>query len=240
MWARTLRRCKRTPGVRRSGYLEPPGDEGEPHREVWERERDRPTCVDRLVSEWSSTESLHSAILTSNRCLLDCAACASTPGISRLIDSAVIPGYPRPNQITVDRSRHRRLAGREPVLRTPLALTLSAALALPVFGMAAPAAAAPLVEEPASLVNTFIGSQNEGNTFPGASTPFGMVQISPDTLRANNDDDEWSHTGYNYDHTRIRGFSQLHPSGVGCSLGGQLPLMPTTGALDSTQAGDNA
>lgn len=132
---------------------------------------------------------------------------------------------------------------KEAVLRTPLALTLAAALTIPALG-AAPAASAapmaPLVADPAALVNTFIGSQNEGNTFPGASAPFGMVQVSPDTLRPNDDSDEWSHTGYNYDHTRIRGFSQLHPSGVGCSLGGQLPLMPTTGPLDSTQAGANA
>jgi predicted alpha-1,2-mannosidase len=131
------------------------------------------------------------------------------------------------------------LAERNRVLRTTLALTMAAALAVPVLGPLAPPAPA-AVPDPASLVNTFIGTQNEGNTFPGASTPFGMVQVSPDTLRADDDTDDWSHTGYNWDHPRIRGFSQLHPSGVGCSLGGNLPIMPTTGELTSTRPGANA
>ncbi|MFB6931905.1 GH92 family glycosyl hydrolase [Streptomyces chartreusis] len=75
-----------------------------------------------------------------------------------------------------------------------------------------------------SLVNPFIGTQNFGNTFPGASAPFGMVQVSPDT---------GGQGGYDYQQDKILGFSQTHLSGVGCSVMGELPLMPTTGAVDS-------
>ncbi len=75
-----------------------------------------------------------------------------------------------------------------------------------------------------SLVNPFIGTQNFGNTFPGASAPFGMVQVSPDT---------GGQGGYDYQQDKIHGFSQTHLSGVGCSVMGELPLMPTTGAVDT-------
>ncbi|MGW1468600.1 GH92 family glycosyl hydrolase [Streptomyces sp. NPDC002308] len=78
------------------------------------------------------------------------------------------------------------------------------------------------------LVNPFIGSENEGNTYPGAAVPFGMVQFSPDTGH---------NTGYDYTQNHIRGFSTVHISGVGCGLGGDLPVLPTTGDITST---DNA
>ncbi|WKE68338.1 GH92 family glycosyl hydrolase [Streptomyces sp. WP-1] len=77
------------------------------------------------------------------------------------------------------------------------------------------------------LVNPFIGTQDEGNTFPGAAVPFGMVQLSPDTGH---------NTGYDYTQSRIRGFSLVHLSGVGCRIGGDLPVLPTTG--DVTQTDD--
>ncbi|MFJ2016726.1 GH92 family glycosyl hydrolase [Streptomyces nodosus] len=72
------------------------------------------------------------------------------------------------------------------------------------------------------LVNPFIGTENEGNTFPGAAVPFGMVQLSPDTGH---------NTGYDYAQDRIRGFSLVHLSGVGCGLGGDLPVLPTVGEV---------
>ncbi|MDH6696426.1 GH92 family glycosyl hydrolase [Streptomyces sp. MAA16] len=78
------------------------------------------------------------------------------------------------------------------------------------------------------LVNPFIGTQNEGNTYPGAAVPFGMVQFSPDTGH---------NTGYDYAQDHIRGFSLVHLSGVGCGLGGDLPVLPTTGDVTRT---DNA
>jgi predicted alpha-1,2-mannosidase len=86
---------------------------------------------------------------------------------------------------------------------------------------AAPASAA----GPAELVNPFIGTQNHGNTFPGASAPFGMVQVSPDTGGGG---------GYDYLQNTIYGFSQTHLSGVGCGVAGELPMMPTTGAVNSS------
>lgn len=55
-----------------------------------------------------------------------------------------------------------------------------------------------------------------------------MVQFSPDTGH---------NTGYDYSETHIRGFSAVHISGVGCGLGGDLPVLPTTGDITST---DNA
>ncbi|MFJ9425412.1 GH92 family glycosyl hydrolase [Streptomyces sp. NPDC101249] len=75
------------------------------------------------------------------------------------------------------------------------------------------------------LVNPFIGTQNEGNTYPGAAVPFGMVQFSPDTGH---------NTGYDYAQDHIRGFSLVHLSGVGCGLGGDLPVLPTTGDVTRT------
>ncbi|MFJ5015835.1 GH92 family glycosyl hydrolase [Streptomyces griseoluteus] len=75
------------------------------------------------------------------------------------------------------------------------------------------------------LVNPFIGTQNEGNTYPGAAVPFGMVQLSPDTGH---------NTGYDYAQDHIRGFSLVHLSGVGCGLGGDLPVLPATGDVTTT------
>jgi predicted alpha-1,2-mannosidase len=91
--------------------------------------------------------------------------------------------------------------------------------------LAVPSAAAAPAPDLTSLVNPFVGTQNFGNTFPGASMPFGMVQESPDNGGA---------TGYDYDTGTIYGFSQTHLSGVGCGMEGELPLMPTTGAITTT------
>jgi predicted alpha-1,2-mannosidase len=86
-------------------------------------------------------------------------------------------------------------------------------------------AAAPSDGQLTDLVNPFIGTQNEGNTYPGAAVPFGMVQLSPDTGHR---------TGYDYAQNHIRGFSLVHLSGVGCALGGDLPVLPTTGDVTRT------
>ncbi len=91
--------------------------------------------------------------------------------------------------------------------------------------LAAPAAAA---QDPAGEVNPFVGTANQGNTFPGAALPFGMVQVSPDN---------GYYLGYDHGNDTIRGFSQTHLSGVGCGIEGDVPLMPTTGDLTSTDPG---
>ncbi|MGK5631006.1 GH92 family glycosyl hydrolase [Streptomyces sp. URMC 123] len=115
--------------------------------------------------------------------------------------------------------------GRGPRRRVRAAAVAALATALICGGAVAPgpaAAGTAVAEDPVDLVNPFIGTQNFGNTFPGASAPFGMVQVSPDT---------GGQGGYDYKHRAIHGFSQTHLSGAGCRVVGELPLMPTTGAV---------
>ncbi|MFF3492233.1 GH92 family glycosyl hydrolase [Streptomyces sp. NPDC002795] len=126
------------------------------------------------------------------------------------------------------RTTTRRLDPRpvsRPVRRT--LGVLAAAAALLGAGLAAPAtaSAASGSGQLTDLVNPFIGTENEGNTYPGAAVPFGMVQFSPDTGH---------NTGYDYSENHIRGFSTVHLSGVGCGLGGDLPVLPTVGDIGST------
>jgi len=79
-------------------------------------------------------------------------------------------------------------------------------------------------------VNTFIGTQDEGNTFPGASAPFGMTQVSPITSH---------YAGYRYTDTAIRGFGHFFLSGAGCwEQGGLVSTLPTTGEIGPGKAFD--
>jgi predicted alpha-1,2-mannosidase len=81
---------------------------------------------------------------------------------------------------------------------------------------------------PAALVNPLIGSGNGGNTYPGATLPFGMLQWSPENTRGEHDRAA-APGGYQYDATRIRGFSLTHLSGTGCrGASGDIPFMPVT------------
>jgi putative alpha-1,2-mannosidase len=74
-------------------------------------------------------------------------------------------------------------------------------------------------------VNPMIGTAAHGHTFPGATAPFGMVQLSPDTR----DDDSWDGcSGYHYDDSLILGFSHTHLSGTGCSDYGDILIVPGT------------
>jgi predicted alpha-1,2-mannosidase len=76
-------------------------------------------------------------------------------------------------------------------------------------------------------VNPFIGTGGHGHTFPGATTPFGMVQLSADTRV----DGSWDGcSGYHYSDSIIYGFSHTHLSGTGCSDYGDIMLMPMMGA----------
>ena len=73
-------------------------------------------------------------------------------------------------------------------------------------------------------VNPFIGTGGHGHTFPGATTPFGMVQLSPDTRI----DGSWDGcSGYHYSDNLIYGFSHTHLNGTGVSDFGDIMLMPT-------------
>jgi predicted alpha-1,2-mannosidase len=83
-----------------------------------------------------------------------------------------------------------------------------------------------------------IGTQKMGHTFPGATVPFGAVQLSPDTdtipYETNNryNKDVYKYcAGYQYDDKTIVGFSHTHFSGTGHSDLGDFLIMPTTGAL---------
>ncbi|MAM28281.1 MAG: glycosyl hydrolase family 92 [Flavobacteriaceae bacterium] len=74
-----------------------------------------------------------------------------------------------------------------------------------------------------SYVNTFIGTGGHGHTYPGATMPFGRVQLSPDTRL-----DGWDGcSGYHYSDDYVYGFSHTHLSGTGVSDYGDVLLMPT-------------
>src|SRR5487761_1403626 len=126
--------------------------------------------------------------------------------------------------------RRPRLAARLlPAVALPAAW-LIAAPASPPSAAAVPAApAAPAVAaDPASLVNPLIGTANGANVFPGADTPFGMVQWSPDTTSRP------PGGGYKYTDSAITGFSLTHLSGPGCDAQGDVPVLPTVGAVNAT------
>ncbi|WP_419805399.1 GH92 family glycosyl hydrolase [Terriglobus sp.] len=78
-------------------------------------------------------------------------------------------------------------------------------------------------------VDPFIGTGAEGHTFPGASLPFGMVQLSPDTqIRPFKQSYKWA-AGYRYEDTTILGFSHTHFSGAGHSDLGDVLVQPISG-----------
>jgi len=78
----------------------------------------------------------------------------------------------------------------------------------------------------AKHVNPFIGTGGHGHTFPGATVPYGMVQLSPDTRI----DGSWDGCGgYHYSDHVIYGFSHTHLNGTGVSDYGDIMLMPTMG-----------
>ena len=112
------------------------------------------------------------------------------------------------------------------------ALAVSAALLSGVMVPGSSAAADPastaLVTDPAAAVNPFIGTAGNGNDFPGADTPFGMVQWSPDTVSRPDGG------GYAYADSAISGFSLTHLSGPGCRADGDIPVLPTVGAIDTS------
>jgi predicted alpha-1,2-mannosidase len=90
-------------------------------------------------------------------------------------------------------------------------------------------------KQPVDYVNPLIGCGGHGHTFPGATVPFGMVQLSPDTRL-----DGWDGcSGYHYSDDVIFGFSHTHLSGTGCSDYGDILLMPTVGVLQLNNGKDD-
>ena len=99
-------------------------------------------------------------------------------------------------------------------------------LLLPSFTVLAQSDASPY-----DAVDPLIGTAGGGNTFPGATLPFGMVQWSPDTNNL-----AW----YRYKDKQIYGFSLTHISGAGCPLYGDFAVLPTTAALTTSPGTDFA
>lgn len=90
-------------------------------------------------------------------------------------------------------------------------------------------------EKVTPYVNPFIGTgavENSlsGNTYPGATAPFGFIQLSPDTK----ENPEWEEpSGYNHNVTKVYGFSHTHLSGTGVADFFDVMLMPISRSLES-------
>jgi len=131
------------------------------------------------------------------------------------------------------------------ILRKELSATIVASLLAMLFALT------PLLSTPgvhalsarhqastnyASLVDPFTGTGVQsgapfggGDTFPGADSPFGMVQFSPDTVSG-------APGGYNYSDNRIKGFSLTHLNGAGCDAYEDIPFIPYVGSVTSSPA----
>ncbi len=95
-----------------------------------------------------------------------------------------------------------------------------------------------VLEDYATFVDPMIGTAKMGHTYPGATVPFGSVQLSPDTdtipfaVNGRYNPDVYKYcAGYQYEDSTIVGFSHTHFSGTGHSDLGDFLIMPTTGDL---------
>ncbi len=90
-------------------------------------------------------------------------------------------------------------------------------------------------EDYTQYVNLFIGTGGHGHTYPGATVPNGMVQLSPDTRMMGWD----ACSGYHYSDNTIIGFSHTHLSGTGIGDYGDILLMPQTGTPYTQQGSED-
>lgn len=81
---------------------------------------------------------------------------------------------------------------------------------------------------PVDYADPMVGTGFHGHTYPGATTPFGAVQLSPDTRAGNWD----ACSGYHYSDNTIDGFSHTHLSGTGCCDLGDVFFRPTTAEIN--------
>ena len=89
--------------------------------------------------------------------------------------------------------------------------------------------------EVTDYVKIRIGTGGHGHTFPGATVPFGMVQLSPDTFDAGWEHSDWDHcSGYHMNDKYISGFSHTHLSGTGCADLLDFLVMPGTGTVKTS------
>jgi len=96
---------------------------------------------------------------------------------------------------------------------------------IPCFLLAALPGLSQSASTPYDAVNPLIGTSGGGNTFPGATLPFGMMQWSPDTNTS-----AW----YLYKEKQITGFGLTHISGAGCPLFGDFAVLPVAGELTAS------
>jgi predicted alpha-1,2-mannosidase len=82
-------------------------------------------------------------------------------------------------------------------------------------------------QTPLESVRPFIGTAEHGHVYPGATVPFGMVQLSPDTRLKTWD----GCSGYHYSDTSLLGFSHTHLSGTGGADLGDIRLTPLSGPV---------
>jgi predicted alpha-1,2-mannosidase len=94
----------------------------------------------------------------------------------------------------------------------------------------------------AGEVNPFIGTTNGGNTYPGASLPFGMVAFSPEeTPLPGRNYPIAAPGGYEWRVNGIKGFSLTHLSGTGCTgANGDIPIMPVTKDVELSPSADDS
>lgn len=126
----------------------------------------------------------------------------------------------------------RRLAARAAAVLVTGAL---AAAATPPVAQATPG----LVSHPTAYVDPLIGSAGGGNTYPGATLPYGMIGWSP-TSTTGDQTSTGAANGYEYGATRVRGLSLTHVNGAGCNPGaaGDVPIMPFVGDVTTSPSAD--
>jgi predicted alpha-1,2-mannosidase len=109
----------------------------------------------------------------------------------------------------------------------------------PTLRAEAAVAPVPLVSDPVQYVDPFIGTAHDGNTWPGATRPFGMIAWSPTNTSGDQTNTPVAN-GYSYNTTKLRGFSLTHVNGAGCAPGaaGDVPIMPYVGAVDTSPTAD--
>jgi predicted alpha-1,2-mannosidase len=145
-----------------------------------------------------------------------------------------VSARPNPQASASSAAAARASTARHPATCTKMTDGRLADCARPVPASKLPAGArnSAVVSQPvgnlAALVDTRTWTSGGGNTFPGADVPFGMVQWSPDTYP-----DRSAGGGYGYGDTKLMGYSLTHLSGPGCGAGGDVPILPMTGALPS-------
>jgi predicted alpha-1,2-mannosidase len=97
----------------------------------------------------------------------------------------------------------------------------------------------PWIEDPLEHVDLMIGTRNKGNTSPGATLPFGMINFGPENTKGDSSQVA-APGGYQYDATRIRGFSLTRLSATGCrGASGDIPMFPLTGEVDLSPESDS-